>query len=238
MDIIGHRGASYDAPENTVAAIKLAWEQKSDGAEIDIHLSKDGRVMVSHDGDTARVAGVKLQISKSTSEELRKIDVGSHKGSQFAGERMPFLEEVLATIPPKHYMLIEIKSSKEIVPVLKRVLIDSGKVSQVSIIGFDLDTITEFKKAMPKVPTYYLRSQAQTPYDGALIDSISQRKLDGLDLHYLGVTKEYAEQIHAAGQKLFVWTVDDSAEAKRLLACGIDGLTTNRPGRIRDSLAK
>ena len=75
-EIIGHRGASSDAPENTLAAINRAWEQNADGSECDVYLSKDGKIVVNHDADTKRTAGVSMQMASSRLVELRQLDVG------------------------------------------------------------------------------------------------------------------------------------------------------------------
>src|SRR5439155_19827959 len=99
VEIIAHRGASWDAPENTVAAINLAWKQKADASEFDVFLSKDGKIIVIHDKDTKRVAGVDKQVIDQTFDELRQLDVGKWKGPNFAGEKIPTLAEMLATVP-------------------------------------------------------------------------------------------------------------------------------------------
>src|SRR5690606_25591938 len=89
---IAHRGASYDAPENTVTAAKLAWEQGADAVECDIHLSKDNRIMVIHDKDTKRTCSNKknLSIADSPSTLLRDLDAGSWKDKKYKGEKIPF----------------------------------------------------------------------------------------------------------------------------------------------------
>ena len=122
VEIVAHRGASFDAPENTVAAIKLAWEQKADAAEFDVFLSKDGKIVVIHDADTKRTAGVDRKVADTTLEELRKLDVGKWKDAKFAGEKIPTLEEMLATVPAGKRVFIEVKCGPEIVPELDRVL--------------------------------------------------------------------------------------------------------------------
>ena len=88
QQIIAHRGASHDAPENTLASVELGYEQGADAVEIDIHLSKDNRIMVNHDKDTKRTAGNNLTIKDSNSAELRKLDVGSWKNKKYKGEKM------------------------------------------------------------------------------------------------------------------------------------------------------
>src|SRR5688572_19132601 len=108
--VVAHRGESHEAPENTMAAYKLAWE-RGVHAETDVHLTKDGKLIICHDADTARLAAgkTKLIIKDHTADELRKLDVGSFKGPSYAGERMPLLDELLPTIPAGCKLLIEVK---------------------------------------------------------------------------------------------------------------------------------
>ncbi|MCB1806648.1 MAG: glycerophosphodiester phosphodiesterase, partial [Candidatus Competibacteraceae bacterium] len=122
MLIIAHRGASGEAPENTLAAFDLAWRQQADGIELDVRLSRDGRVMVHHDPTTKRLTGTDLSIADSTSDALRQLDFGIWKGPEFAGQRMPVLDEVLAAAPPGKQVVIEIKCGPEIIPALSQVL--------------------------------------------------------------------------------------------------------------------
>lgn len=86
VEFVAHRGASFDAPENTLIAMKQAWEQGADAIELDLWLSKDGRVVVCHDADTGRTGGVKRKIADQTWAELQQLDVGAWKGPQFKGE--------------------------------------------------------------------------------------------------------------------------------------------------------
>jgi glycerophosphoryl diester phosphodiesterase len=242
VEIIAHRGASYLAPENTLAAVQLGWEKQAD-VEVDVYLSKDNRIVVMHDSTTKRTAGgVDLKLSETDSQELRKLDVGSFKAPEFAGERIPYLEEVLATIPPGRKLFVEIKCKKEILPILEPMIAASGKKSQIVIICFDLEVAAEAKKLIG-VPTYWLKGTDKVkdtdqwiPHDSSLIQTARDRGLDGLDVHYAGVTAEFAGAVRDAGQKLYVWTVDDPNEAARLVALNVDGITTNRPGWLREQL--
>jgi glycerophosphoryl diester phosphodiesterase len=241
VEIIGHRGASYLAPENTIASFKLGWEKGAD-VELDVYLTKDNRIVVIHDETTKRTAGTDVNVAESTSEELRKLDVGSFKSEEYAGEQIPFLADVVKTIPPGRKLYVEIKCGKEILPYLRDLLARSGKMSRIVIIGFDLDTVAMSKK-MIDVPTYWLRGTEKTkdteqwiPHDPQLVQTAKDKGLDGLDVHYAGVTKEFVDAVKASGQKLYVWTVDDPEEAARLIKLGVDGITTNRPGWLREQL--
>jgi glycerophosphoryl diester phosphodiesterase len=242
VEIIAHRGASYQAPENTMAAVTLGWEKRAN-VEVDVYLSKDNRMVVIHDASTKRTAGgVDLKVKESTADQLRALDVGSFKAKEFAGERIPFLAEVVRSIPPKQKLYIEIKCGQEILPALRQLLVESGKISQVVIIGFNLETVAESKKLID-VPTYWLKgtdkdknTKQWIPHDPKLVQTAKDKGLDGLDVDFAGVTEEFVRAAKAAGQKLYVWTVDDPAEARRLVQLGVDGITTNRPDWLRERL--
>ena len=241
VEIIAHRGASYDAPENTMASVALGWQRQAN-VEVDTYLSKDNRMVVIHDASTKRTAGVDLKVKDATADQLRALDVGSFKAKKFAGEHIPLLAEVVNSIPPGQKLYIEIKCGQEILPQLRQLLVDSGKMSQVVIIDFDLETVAECRKLID-VPTYWLKGtekDKQTkqwiPHDPKLVQMAKDKGLDGLDVDFAGVTKEFARAVQAAGLKLYVWTVDDPAEARRLVQLGVDGITTNRPDWLRDQL--
>jgi glycerophosphoryl diester phosphodiesterase len=185
---------------------------------------------------------VDLKVKETDSSRLRELDVGRFKGPAFAGERIPFLEEVVASIPPTQKLYIEIKCGQEILPQLRQLLVESGKLSRVVIIGFDLETVAASKKLID-VPTYWLKSAAKDkntgqwiPHDPKLVQTAKDKGLDGLDVDYAGVNEEFVRAVKAAGQKLYVWTVDDPEEAKRLVKLGVDGITTNRPDWLREQL--
>jgi len=241
VEIIAHRGASDLAPENTLAAVKLGWEKRSD-VEVDVYLSKDQRIVCIHDNTTKRSAGVDLPVSETDSTQLCALDVGSFKAAQFAAERIPLLADVIATIPPKRRLFVEIKCGPEILPLLKKTFIESGKMDRIVVIGFDLETVAAAKKLIG-LPTYWLKGTEKVkdteqwiPHDPALAQTAKDRGLDGLDVHYAGVTEEFVRGVRACGQKLYVWTVDDPNEAARLVALGVDGITTNRPDWLREQL--
>ncbi|MBN1845365.1 MAG: glycerophosphodiester phosphodiesterase [Sedimentisphaerales bacterium] len=242
-EIIAHRGASYLAPENTRASTLLAWKLNADAVEVDVYLSKDNRIVVIHDRTTKRTAGVDVNVAQATAEELRQLDVGSFKSKKYAGEKIPFLEEIIATIPPKKKLYVEVKCGPEIVPLLKQVIEQSGKKKQIVIISFNLDVVAQAKKVMPNIPAYWLlgtqkdkQTEALLPHDPQWLQTASQRGIEGLDVHYAGVTPDFMKAVKEHKQELYVWTVDDPKEAKRLIALGVKGITTNRPAWLRKQL--
>ena len=241
VEIIAHRGASYIAPENTMASVMLGWEKDAD-VEVDVYLTKDNQIVVIHDDTTERTAGMDVNVAESTSDELRKLDVGSFKSEEYAGEQIPFLADIVETIPPGQKLYVEIKCGQEILPYLRELLVQSGKMSRIVIIGFDLETVT-MSKEMIDVPTYWLKgtekikeTEQWIPHDPQLAQTAKEKGLDGLDVHYAGVTKEFIDAVKASGQKLYVWTVDEPEEAIRLIKLGVDGITTNRPEWLREQL--
>ena len=240
VEIIGHRGASWDAPENTVVALKLAWEQQADGAEFDVYLTQDGKIVACHDKDTKRTAGVSKLIAETSLAELRKLDVGTWKNIKFAGERIPTLEEMLATMPAGKKVYIEVKCGPEIVPELDRVLQATRlKSAQTPVICFNADVIAAVKKLRPDLPAYWLVSLKEDTTADSLITKAQEIRADGLDLSANArLDQAFATKIRSAGLRLDVWTVNDPAVARRMAQIGVQGITTDRPAWLREQLAK
>jgi glycerophosphoryl diester phosphodiesterase len=245
VEIIAHRGASFDVPENTLASMKLAWEQKADAIETDLHLSKDGKIVISHDFDTARIGGTTNKIVTQTWAELQQVDAGAWKNPKFAGEKLPTFGSFLATLEKGKRIFIEIKVGPEILPEMEHVIASSGKEPwQMPIIAFGFETAVAAKKRFPRHEVSWLHSWAKDKKTGEfpkIADLIAKAKsagLDGLDLHQgFPVSPDFVRQVKSAGLKLYVWTVDDPAMAKKWADAGVDGITTNRPKWLREQLA-
>lgn len=245
-EIIAHRGASFDAPENTLASVRLAWEHDADAVEIDVHLSKDNHIVVMHDAHTQRTGGVDRRIADQTLAELRALDVGSWKDARFAGEKIPTLSEVIETIPNGKRLVIEIKCGPEIIPVLQETLANSDRNSeQFLIIAFSQSTLHAVKKALPHISAYWLSTFSQNPESSVRqptietwIEVAKKIQADGLNLGTKGPwDAELVQNIKAAGLKCCVWTVNDPNQAHRLMEMGIDGITTDRAGWLREHLS-
>ena len=246
LEIVGHRGAAHDAPENTLASVRLGWEQGADAVEIDVHLSRDKKIVVCHDADTRRVAGVNLAIAGHDADDLRRLDVGRWKAPQYQGERIPLLEEVLATIPPGKRLLIEVKCGAEVVPILKGVLASSGLDSgATAILSFHPEVIAASHLALPQVKAYWLvdlRPDEATGEWSPRLDDILAKAgaigADGLDLSARdAIDVEYHRRVREAGLALLVWTVNDPALARRMVTAGVRSITTDRPGWLREQLS-
>jgi len=239
---VAHRGASAIAPENTIAAIRKAWERKADATEIDVYLTADNKIILSHDGNTARTSGVKHVIAETHSDILRTLDVGSWKSEEYKGEKMPFLSEALQEIPAGKKIFVEIKCGPEIAPQLKKDIDESGVSDRVILISFNLEALSASKKIMPEIPAYWLKSTPKNEagvfpsHDPALLDQATKAGIDGMDIHFGGVTETFMKEVRKRNQKLFVWTVNDTAEARRLAALKVDGITTDVPMEVREAI--
>jgi len=235
---IAHRGASFDAPENTVASAKLAWELGADAVEVDIHISKDNRIMVIHDSDTKRTCTGKknLTIADSPSTVLRDLDAGSWKDPKFKGEKIPFLTEIAETIPDGKSLVVEIKCGKEVLPPLNYFMEKYKKNGQIVYISFDWNTLLEVKRAFPEIKCYWL-SSSKTGLTKKIKEA-AEVGFDGVNLKSQIITEDIVAVAKENNIEVLAWTVDDPAEAKRLIDLGVTKLTTNRPAWLKEELEK
>jgi glycerophosphoryl diester phosphodiesterase len=246
--IVGHRGASFDAPENTLSAFRLAWEQNADGVEGDFYLTKDKEIVCIHDKDTLRTSGRKLAVAESTLQELRTLEYGSWKDDKYRGEPIPTFSEVLAVIPKGKRFVIELKAGPEIVPYLKSEL-DHLKPasSDLLIIAFNQETVAACKDAIPEVKAHWLTGYKRDKQTGSwsptldeVIAGLKKSRADGLGTqgNREVVTEEFFESLKATGVNEFhVWTVDMPNDARYFQKLGVMGITTNRPAFLREQLA-
>lgn len=247
QNIVAHRGASYDAPENTVAAMELAFEQGADGVEADFYLTSDGHIICCHDKDTERTAGVKHIIVETPLAVLRKLDVGSWKNEKYRGEKMPTFAEIAETIPSDKKFIIELKVGPEIVAPLKEALAKTDlRDDQILIICFNEKTVAECKKVLPNLKCHWLTGYKQDEKSGAwkpslaeVVATLERSHADGLGSQ--GETKhvdaEFLEDLCDEGHCEFhVWTIDDPKVARYYQKLKPWGITTNRPGFIREQL--
>jgi glycerophosphoryl diester phosphodiesterase len=246
--IIAHRGASYDAPENTLAAFRLAWEQNADGIEGDFYLTRDQQIICFHDKTTKRVApdSPERPVADMTLAELRALDVGRWKHVRFAGESPPTLQEVLQTVPDSKLFFVEIKSGPEILPVLKPQLEGSGlKPEQLVIIAFNEEVARGARQLMPQYRVNWLTSYKQKtegapwrPGRRQVIRTLSETEATGLGTHgnLDVVDAAFARAVRQAGREFHVWTINDPIVARRFQDLGVDSITTDRPVDIRAAI--
>lgn len=248
--IVAHRGASHDAPENTLAAFELAWQQGADVIEGDFYLTADKEIVCLHDKTTDRIAPHQKSYTaaEATLEQLRKLDVGAWKNAKFAGQKIPTLQEVLATVPAGKKIFVEIKCGVEILPELKEQLAASDlQPEQIVLICFDTDVVTQARKTMGEYQTNWLTSyrrhpvtRSLTPTTSAILDTLQKISASGLGTQdeMAAINAELVSKVHAMGLGIHAWTVDDPAKARSLQQLGFDSITTNQPARIRAALVQ
>lgn len=242
--VIAHRGAAHDAPENTIAAFTLAWQQGADGIEGDFHLTRDGEIVCIHDAVTKRTAGQAKKVAEATLAELRQLDVGSWKGQQWRGTRIPTIDDVLATVPEGKRVFIEIKCGPEILPALKAALAESRlQFGQTIVISFDANVIDGTKRLLPQLKALWLtdfrtdRKTGVRPSAKEILQTLEKTGADGVDCHSHSVIDQpFMQTFRTAQKEVHIWTVDDVPMAKRYMQLGADSITSNCAGWLKQQL--
>jgi glycerophosphoryl diester phosphodiesterase len=229
--VIGHRGASAEAPENTLAAVALAVEQRVDYVEIDVLESADGEVVVIHDRDLMRVGGSPLEVADGTAAEIRSVDIGSGFDARFAGERVPTLEEVLELCRDRANVLIELKSygrevrlEERVIGIVERL----GMQDQITAMSLKRSMVARLKELRPEWRVGLLTARA--------LGDLTRTNADFLAVNHALATTDFVRRAHAAGQDVYVWTVNDALNMSRFMSRGVDGLITDYPARARDAI--
>ncbi len=243
--IVGHRGASSDAPENTLAAFRLAFEQGADGIEGDFYVSADKQIVCIHDKTTKRTAGKSMDVAQSTLSQLQQLEYGSWFNETFRGEPIPTFRDVLKIIPSGKWFVIELKTGPEIVPLLKQELESAARSEiQILIIAFDERTVHACKQQMPQSKVHWLtgfKNELGT-WQPSIEQVVATAKRCGADgIGFQGnremLTEQNIASLKSKGIKEFhVWTIDSADDARYFQSQGAFGITTNRPQFIRQSL--
>lgn len=244
VEVIAHRGASHRAPENTLASLRLAWEEGAPAAEVDVRLTRDGRIVLLHDENLQRTAGHPARVVETTLDELRKLDVGTWKDVSFANERIPTLEEAIEATPAGKTLVVEIKCGTEIVPALIEALRRSGKsAGEVVLISFDYEVLKTLKREIPDYRVYWLlgyeRNHSMEEMFSTYLTLAKDAGLDGLNLSVeWPLDESTAWRLREAGLRILVWTIDDPEVARHWIQLGATAITTNRPAFMREGLGE
>lgn len=243
--IVAHRGASEDAPENTMAAFRRAWELGVECVELDVHVTKDGHVVVMHDQDTKRIGGRDRKIADQTLAELRELDVGVWKSPAFEGERIPTLGDVLASVPSGRTLFVEIKSPPSTIPAIANAIREGDprpRGGKLALQGFDAKTLVELAAAVPGAPAYWTvdppvddrdKHPIALPYPRRVVTDAKQHGFPGLALYYGSVTDELLADAKAAGLEIDLWTINEAPQlAKWIAREGIRWIETDRPDLV------
>lgn len=227
--IIAHRGASGDAPENTLAAFQLAETQQADGFEFDVHLSADGVPVVIHDRLLERTTNGRGLVSKHTVAELKALDAGD-------GEAIPTLEELFTAFEERMLYNIELKGFSFQSSQLEQAVADCvrrhGLASSVVATSFSFLNMHRYRSVREPAT---LMGMIRYPSPQALSHYIFSGQVDH---PYFGmVNASYMDwAVKMKGMRVHVWTVNDLEEGKRLIDLGVHGIMTDYPGKMREAL--
>lgn len=243
VDVIAHRGASGYAPENTVAAFDKARKMKADYIELDVQMSRDGKLVVIHDTTVNRTTDIDskapVKVKDLTLKELRKLDAGSYFGPQFTGERIPTFEKVLDRYKGKIGLLIELKEpalypgiEEKVAAALKKRKMDKPKNGKVIVQSFDFNSVRRIHELLPSVPTGVLTSRPSDLTDAKLNEFAGYANYVNAHLGNVAADPTLVGRIHALGMKITPWTVRSRDEVPPLLQAGVDGIVTDYPDYV------
>ncbi|MBN1680909.1 MAG: glycerophosphodiester phosphodiesterase [Anaerolineae bacterium] len=226
--IVGHRGARGLAPENTLAAFRVAAELGIDGVEFDVQRTQDGHLVVIHDEDVERTTNGQGRIAELTLAELRRLDAGAWFDDSYRGEGVPTLHDVFEMLRPTGLLLfIELKSPwlyQGMESALAQMIREFDLVDRVQVRSFFHPVLHAMAQVAPEISLSSLWFD-RVPSD----DEVAFKTIDVLFTLY---TPQVIAHIHRRGQQATAWTVNDPDDARRLIEAGIDGLATDFPDRL------
>ena len=250
--VVAHRGASAYAPENTLAAVDKAHEMGFDWVENDVQRTSDGRLVVLHDATLARTTNVEelyperapWNVADFTAAEIRRLDAGSWFGADYAGARVPTLEQYMRRVTRNHQKLVLEIKNPQLYPGIEqqtmKVLSNEGwlgpaQLEKLVIQSFSADTVRRVHELNPAVKTGLLGTPdiADLPEYATFSDQINSS--------YTTISASYVATIHALGGphgkplEILTWTVNDATNARRVADYGVDGIITNKPDVVRDA---
>jgi glycerophosphoryl diester phosphodiesterase len=242
VGIVAHRGASASAPENTLAAVRAAVTMNADLVELDVQRSRDGELVLIHDTDLSRTTNVRTvfptrapwHLADFTFAELRRLDAGSWKSEDYAGERIPALTEAIEVIRGSGSgLLLELKAPRlypgveaDVVAAMRAhpgYVGSAVAAGRLSVQSFDVHSLRTYKELEPTVTIGLLG----TPRTSRLRQLA--RWVDHVNPNHRRATAAYVAAVHEAGLECLVWTVDSVAAMRRAMRMQVDGIITNRP---------
>lgn len=232
VEIIAHRGAAGIRPENTLASVEQALEDGADWVEIDVQETADGQIVVVHDSDFMKLAGVDLKVWNATMEDLAEIDIGGWFDPVYADQRTPLLREVLERARDRAKVLIELKyygHNENLEHRVIEIVEDLGMQDQVATMSLKYPLVQKMLELRPDWPSGVLAATAVGD-------------LSGLDGDFVAVSAGraspwLARSLENRGKALFVWTVNDPLEMSKMISMGADGLITDEPALARKVVA-
>lgn len=233
VDIIAHRGAAGARPENTMAAVLKAIEDGADWVEIDVQESADGEVIVFHDSDFMKAAGMPLKVWDASVDELADIDIGSWFAPEYADERTPLLKDVLEAAKGRAKLIIELKYYGYDVDLENRVIDiveDTDMADQIATMSLKYPAVQKIIALRPDWKTGVLAATA--------VGDLSGLDGDFLAINTGQVSSGLLRRADAAGKDVYAWTVNEATTMSRMISIGIDGLITDEPALARKVIAE
>lgn len=229
--IIAHRGAAGKAPENTLASVRQAIKDGADWIEIDVQESVDGKIVVIHDSDFMKLAGINLKVWDATLEQLQEIDIGSWFSPEFSAERVPTLIEVLEEARGKARVMIELKyygHNQQLEQRVVDIVEQTDMINNVAIMSLKYDGVKKIRSLRPDWKVGLLSAQA--------IGKITHLDVDFMAVNTAMATSSFIKRTQSIGKQLFVWTVNDQVSMSRMMSLGVDGIITDEPELARNVL--
>lgn len=226
--IWGHRGASARAPENTMAAFRLAEEAGVDGIELDVHLSRDKIPVVIHDERVERTTDGQGPVARLSLKELRRLDAGGWFAQRFAGEKLPTLEEVLQWAGSRLRLNVEIKSDAAAAAVLE--LMNAYPQVDILVSSFNHALLLDLRHQDPNLPVAFL---CDSLFWRPILRKAIASKSSAFHPSTRVVSRTMVVAAHRAGLVVHTWTVDDPGVARKLLRAGCSGVFTNDPQGLK-----
>lgn len=240
MDIIAHRGYSGKFPENTMLSFRKAVESGADAIELDVHLSKDGEVMIIHDEALGRTTGKEGLVSDYTRSELEQINAGKTKDDSFGFTPIPSLEEYLSMIKDTGlYTNIELKTAPVYYPGIEEKTLELirrfGCEDRILFSSFNWLSVLKIRSIAPQFPIALL-------FDGMKLYNIGYEMKDmGIDCYhpsYRILDDSAVKELQGNTRRINVWTVNEETEMRKCIEWGIDGLITNEVEKAKSVLGR
>jgi glycerophosphoryl diester phosphodiesterase len=222
--VTAHRGASTEAPENTIAALRRAMEAGADYAEIDVQHTKDREIVLLHDADLMRMGGDARRLENLALADLESIDLGRNFGAEFAGEHAPTLAEAIDTVRGRMKLNIELKYNVPdpgLVSAVIELLRKEDFLDQAVITSLDYQALRQVMSIEPALKTGHIVT--------ASVGDVMKTEADFLSLNSAKTNAAQVRRAHAAGKEVHVWTVNDPEAMLRMIERGVDNIITDRP---------
>ncbi len=238
LRIVSHRGGAALAPENTLAAYRAAMERGEGAVECDVHVSRDGELVVIHDPTLQRTTDGRGRVSRRAWAELNELDAGAWNDDRFRGEGLPRLGEVLDLTRDRAVTFVELKRGHDIVErVAEELERRPEQRAQIVLMSFDARLVAEASRRLPDLPRVLLRHRAEV-WGPGVVAKARRSGATMLGLEAKAITRKIIRRAHDEGMPVYAFTVNGSLRARTLVAWGIDGLITDRPPEIARALGR